>query len=55
MNVEVKVRMEQLHDPEFQAIVAKYSDVFKDDLSDHLLFTYDLVHEIDIDDSESIN
>ena len=55
MDVEVEVGMEQLHDPEFQAVVVEYSDVFKDELSNHLSSTRDLVHEIDIDNSESIN
>ena len=55
MNIEVKVGMEQLHDPEFQVVVVKYLDVFKNELLDHLSFIRDLVHEINIDDSESIN
>ena len=55
MDVEVEVGMKQLHDPEFQTVVAKYSDVFKNELSNHLSSTRDLIHEIDIDDSESIN
>ena len=54
-DVEVKVRMEQLHDPEFQIVIVKYSDIFKNELSNHLSSTCDLVHEIDIGDSESIN
>src|SRR5204862_5823205 len=54
-DVEVKVRMKQLHGPEFQAVIAEYSDIFKNELSDHLSSTHDLVHEIDISDSESIN
>ena len=55
MNVEVEVGMKQLHDPEFQVVVAEYSDLFKDELSNHLSSTRDLVHEIDINDNESIN
>ena len=55
MNVEVKVRMEQLYDSEFQVIIVKYSDVFKNKLSNHLSLIRDLIHEIDIDDSEFIN
>ena len=55
VNVEVEMRMEQLHDSEFQAIVMKYSDIFKNELSDYLSFIRDLVHEIDINDSEFIN
>ena len=55
MDVEAEVGMEQLHGPEFQAVVAEYSDVFKDELSDYLSSMRDLVREIDIDDSESIN
>ena len=55
MNVEAKVRMEQLHDPEFQIVIAKYSDIFKNELSNHLSSTRDFVHEIDTGDIESIN
>ena len=55
MNIEVKVRMKQLHDSEFQIIIAKYSNIFKNELSNYLSSMRDLVHEIDIDDSESIN
>ena len=55
VDVEMKVRMEQLHDSEFQIVIAKYSNIFKNELSNHLLSIYDFVHEIDIDDSESIN
>ena len=55
MNVEVEVEMKQLHDSEFQTVIAKYLDVFKNKLSNHLSSMHDLIHEIDIDDSESIN
>ena len=55
MNVEVKVGMKQLYNPEFQVVIAKYSNIFKNELSNYLSSMRDLVHEIDIDDSESIN
>ena len=54
-DVEMEVGMKQLHDSEFQVVIMEYSDVFKNELSNHLSFMCDLVHEIDIDDSESIN
>ena len=54
-DVEMEVGMKQLHDSEFQVVIMKYSNVFKDELSNHLSSMHDFVHEINIDDNESIN